>query len=49
MLYWKTMALSISTESSVGMSESRTPIRVYLAAPLFNDMERSFNVRLAEI
>jgi nucleoside 2-deoxyribosyltransferase len=31
------------------MSESGTPYRVYLAAPLFNDMERSFNARLAEL
>jgi nucleoside 2-deoxyribosyltransferase len=31
------------------MSEGGTPRRVYLAAPLFNDMERSFNARLAEL
>lgn len=27
----------------------QAPFRVYLAAPLFNDMERSFNQRLAEL
>jgi nucleoside 2-deoxyribosyltransferase len=31
------------------MSERVNPYRVYLAAPLFNDLERSFNVRLAEL
>lgn len=31
------------------MDERATPIRVYLAAPLFNDMERSFNIRLSEL
>ena len=31
------------------MSNADTTYRVYLAAPLFNDMERSFNLRLAEL
>jgi nucleoside 2-deoxyribosyltransferase len=29
------------------MNENSVPTRVYLAAPLFNDLERSFNLRLA--
>lgn len=29
------------------MNENCMPFRVYLAAPLFNDLERSFNLRLA--
>ena len=29
------------------MLKANGPMRVYLAAPLFNDMERSFNLRLA--
>jgi nucleoside 2-deoxyribosyltransferase len=31
------------------MNEGLAPIRVYLAAPLFNDLERSFNLRLSEL
>jgi nucleoside 2-deoxyribosyltransferase len=31
------------------MNKSLTPIRVYLAAPLFNDLERSFNSRLSDL
>lgn len=31
------------------MDEARSMYRIYLAAPLFNDVERSFNVRLAEL
>lgn len=31
------------------MRDVSVPPRVYLAAPLFNDMERSFNARLAEL
>ncbi len=31
------------------MTEDSDPYRVYLAAPLFNDMERAFNTRLAEL
>jgi nucleoside 2-deoxyribosyltransferase len=31
------------------MNEGLAPFRVYLAAPLFNDMERSFNLRLSEL
>lgn len=28
------------------MNDGLSPMRIYLAAPLFNDMERSFNLRL---
>ena len=31
------------------MNESNPPVRVYLAAPLFNDLERGFNARLSEL
>jgi len=31
------------------MSDAAEPVRVYLAAPLFNDMERSFNDRLTAL
>ena len=31
------------------MNETPASVRIYLAAPLFNDMERSFNLRLAEL
>ncbi|AVO46632.1 nucleoside 2-deoxyribosyltransferase [Phreatobacter cathodiphilus] len=31
------------------MSDHRNQLRIYLAAPLFNDMERSFNARLAAL
>ncbi|MBR0951281.1 nucleoside 2-deoxyribosyltransferase [Bradyrhizobium canariense] len=31
------------------MNEDPSSFRVYLAAPLFNDSERSFNLRLAEL
>jgi nucleoside 2-deoxyribosyltransferase len=31
------------------MNEGLASMRVYLAAPLFNDLERSFNLRLSEL
>jgi nucleoside 2-deoxyribosyltransferase len=31
------------------MSERRCSLRIYLAAPLFNDAERGFNARLADL
>ena len=35
-----------SKMSSISMNKPRDSLRIYLAAPLFNDMERSFNERL---
>src|SRR3979490_2609593 len=49
MSYSMNIAQPTSTRSLNAMNEGPTPIRVYLAAPLFNDLERSFNLRLSDL